>query len=180
MESITRYLLSAFFIFNRSHTYFAFRINIKKGFAKGIIAFKKISCTAWKSVWRTISNIQCTQSITFVFCIKNLGSLWSFSCFSYEDYNGDLQNLFHGTQHIALQVITAVCFQQKITEIIPILPYKSKESLLFEKLYFKSHHKIQTHLIEEINGTTSALGLLKIFKAVGWERSVIEQYIGRI
>ena len=97
-----------------------------------------------------------------VFCIKNLGPLWSFSCFSYEDYNGDLQNLFHGTQHIALQVITAVCFQQKITEIIPVLPYKSKESLLFEKLYFKSHHKIQTHLIEEINGTTSAIGLLKL------------------
>ena len=115
-----------------------------------------------------------------VFCVKNLGPLWSFSCFSYEDYKGDLRNLFHGTQHIALQIITAVCFQQKIPEIIPILPYKSKESLLFEKLCFKSHHKIQTHLIEEINGTTSALGLLKTFKPVGWERSVIEQYIGRI
>ena len=96
-----------------------------------------------------------------MFCIKNLGPLCYFSCFSYEGYNGDLQNLFHGTQHIALQVITAACFQQKITEIIPILPYKLK-TLLFEKLYFKSHHKIQTHLIEEINGTTSAIGLLKL------------------
>ena len=61
-----------------------------------------------------------------VFYIKNLGPLWSFSCFSYEDYNGDLRNLFHGTQHIALQVITALCFQQKIPEIITPLPYKSK------------------------------------------------------
>ena len=52
--------------------------------------------------------------------------------------------------------------------------------MLFEKLYFKSHHKIQTHLIEEINGTTSAIGLLKTFKPFGWERSVIEQFIGHL
>ena len=52
-------------------------------------------------------------------------------------------------------------------EIIPILPYKSKESLLFEKLYCKSHHKIQTHLIEEMNDTTFAISLLKTFKPVG-------------
>ena len=115
-----------------------------------------------------------------VFCIKNLDLLWSFSCFSYEDYNVDLRNLFHGTQHIVLQVITVVCFQQKVPEIIPILPHKSKESFVFEKLYFKSHHKIQTHLIEETNGTTSVIGLLKTFKPVGWERSVIEQFIVRI
>ena len=50
--------------------------------------------------------------------------------------------------------------------------------MLFEKLYFKSHHKIQTHLIEEINDTTSATGLLQTFKPVGWERSVIEQFKG--
>ena len=118
--------------------------------------------------------------LRLVFCVKNLGPLLSFSCFSYEDYNGDLRNLFHGTQHVALQVITAVFFQQKIPEIIPILPYKNKVSLLFEKLCFKSHHKIQTHLIEEINDTTSVIDLLKTFKPVGWERSVIEQFIGYI
>ena len=52
--------------------------------------------------------------------------------------------------------------------------------MLSGKLYFKSHHKIQIDLIEEINGTTSAIGLVKTFKTVGWERSVIEQFIGRL
>ena len=37
--------------------------------------------------------------------VKQRGPLWTHSCFPFEDYNGDLKDLFHGTQKIPGQVI---------------------------------------------------------------------------
>lgn len=36
--------------------------------------------------------------------VKDLGPLWSNSCFPFEDYNGDLRELFHGTKNVDGQV----------------------------------------------------------------------------
>ena len=38
--------------------------------------------------------------------VKQLGPLWTHSCFPFEDFNGDLKDLFHGTQNIPGQVIS--------------------------------------------------------------------------
>lgn len=53
-----------------------------------------------------------------VSCVENLGPLWTLSCFYYEDYNGDLRHLFQGTQHIAIQIFTAVCFQEQRVNVL--------------------------------------------------------------
>ena len=37
--------------------------------------------------------------------VKQRGPLWTHSCFPFEDCNGDLKDLFHGTQNIPGQVI---------------------------------------------------------------------------
>ena len=44
--------------------------------------------------------------------LNHLGPLWASNCFYY-DYNGDLSQIFHGSQSksIALQVLTAVTVQ---------------------------------------------------------------------
>ncbi|XP_020905918.1 uncharacterized protein LOC110244095 [Exaiptasia diaphana] len=49
--------------------------------------------------------------------VKNLGPLWSNSCFPFEDYNGDLRELFNGTKNIDGQIITGVSIIQKLPEI---------------------------------------------------------------
>ncbi len=36
--------------------------------------------------------------------VDDVGPLWSNSCFPFEDYNGDLRDLFHGTQNVDGQV----------------------------------------------------------------------------
>ena len=36
--------------------------------------------------------------------VRDLGPLWSNSCFPFEDYNGDLRELFHGTKNVDGQV----------------------------------------------------------------------------
>ncbi|CAH3147037.1 unnamed protein product, partial [Pocillopora meandrina] len=50
--------------------------------------------------------------------LKDLGHLWSNSCFPFEDYSGDLfRELFHGTKNVDGQIVTAVSIIQKLPEI---------------------------------------------------------------
>ena len=52
----------------------------KEAFQKGIIAF-------YGEQYQTFNAY---SILHLVFCVRNIGLLWSFSCFSYEDYNGNL------------------------------------------------------------------------------------------
>ena len=67
-------------------------------------------------------------------CVKNIGPLWACSCLWFEDYNGDLRKLFHGTQKVELQIPFSVCIQQKIPELIPLLPFGSGSKTFHEHL----------------------------------------------
>ena len=58
-------------------------------------------------------------------CVQNIGPLWSCSCFWYEDYNGYLRTLFHGTNKVELQIAFSVCVQQKIPELVTLLQHGS-------------------------------------------------------
>lgn len=49
--------------------------------------------------------------------VCELGSLWAFSCFSFEDANGELLQLFHGTQNIDLQIVNAV----HVFQMLPLM-----------------------------------------------------------
>lgn len=60
--------------------------------------------------------------------VQNNGPLWAFSCFFYEDLNGDLRSLFHGTQNVESQIIKAVSIMQHLPELqesLPISPVKA-------------------------------------------------------
>lgn len=46
--------------------------------------------------------------------VRQLGPLWSSSCFSFEDYNGELGGYFHGTQHVHSQILSGIAFCQKL------------------------------------------------------------------
>ena len=68
-------------------------------------------------------------------CVKNIGPLWVNSCFWFEDYNGDLRKLFHGTQRLNCRLISFyVCIQQKIPELIPLLPCGSSRKEFYENM----------------------------------------------
>ena len=49
--------------------------------------------------------------------VRDLGPLYTHSCFSFEDKNGFILKLIHGTQFIESQILTAVSFVQKIPEL---------------------------------------------------------------
>ena len=42
-------------------------------------------------------------------CVKSWGPLWAYSCFHFENLNGYLKFLFHGTRDMTKQVYTMLC-----------------------------------------------------------------------
>lgn len=69
--------------------------------------------------------------------VRLLGPLWAHSCFFYEDLNGDLRGLFHGTRHIAKQMVHAVSVHYTLPKQMvnfDILQRGSEASILFSKM----------------------------------------------
>lgn len=59
--------------------------------------------------------------------VKELGPLWSYSCFAFEGANGELLKMFHGTQFIDLQIVNAV----NIYQLLPTLGSDVVKKLFF-------------------------------------------------
>ena len=91
-------------------------------------------------------------------CVQNIGPLWACSCFWFEDYNGDLKRLFHGIQKVELQIAFSVCIQQKIPELIPLLPCGSSSKEFYEDMTRGPHLLKCKH--EKISDNFFVLGLM--------------------
>ena len=92
-------------------------------------------------------NIHCLLHL--VDRVKDLGPLWTHSCFCFEDYNGELRHFFHGTQHVEMQIVLSICVQQKIPELIPLLPPNSSALQFFEELTSKGRLNQKKEIIAE-------------------------------
>jgi hypothetical protein len=50
--------------------------------------------------------------------VEDLGPLWIYSCFPFENVNGHLMELFHGTQNVELQILSSVNVFQNMPDMI--------------------------------------------------------------
>lgn len=91
-------------------------------------------------------------------CVRNIGPLWSCSCFWFEDYNGSLRSLFHGTQKVEQQIVFSVCIQQKIPELIPLLQLGSSSKNFYEHMT-QGRYLLKCNR-EEICHSVLALGVM--------------------
>ena len=57
------------------------------------------------------------QLLHLVDNVRDLGPLYTHSCFSFEDKNGFILKLIHGTQFIDNQILSAVALTQKLPEL---------------------------------------------------------------
>ncbi|CAH3158193.1 unnamed protein product [Porites lobata] len=96
-------------------------------------------------------NVHCLLHMTER--VRDLGPLWTHSCFCFEDFNGELRSLFHGTQSVEEQIVTAVSVQQRIPELVPLL---------------------------ESNSNCSIVGNLQNYVFTAVERAVVESLIGPV
>ena len=72
----------------------------------------RISCMYMYSPALRHCNVAAEKSMTvkvhhlrhITLCVQSFGPLWAFSCFPYENSNGHIKGLVHGTRYIASQV----------------------------------------------------------------------------
>ena len=41
--------------------------------------------------------------------VQSLEPLWAYSCFPFENLNGELKHMFHGSRYIDTQILNALC-----------------------------------------------------------------------
>lgn len=70
-------------------------------------------------------------------CVRDLGPLWTQDCFFFEDLNGDLREMFHGTQSIDNQIIQLVSVMQKLPEMAEIVVKCDEVEQLYQHLIVK-------------------------------------------
>lgn len=101
-------------------------------------------------------NVHCLLHLSE--CVRNIGPLWACSCFWFEDYNGDLRKLFHGSQKVELQIAFSVCVQQKISELVNLLPFGSACKEFYEHIAW-GRHSLKCKR-ERVSNSVFALGVM--------------------
>lgn len=67
-------------------------------------------------------------------CVLDIGPLWVFCCFFLESFNGQLNKLFHGTQHVALQICSSVTMFMQVPTLINKLRRDSRAFVFCQKI----------------------------------------------
>ena len=109
--------------------------------------------------------------------VEDLGPLWAHSCFFYEDLNGDIRSMFHGTQNVPSQVLNAVHIQQKLPNLITALLPGTPAELLYAKL--TSHHKVHS-VVEPVGDGVFAVGCMKLYSLPETVHNLLQQTEGKI
>lgn len=122
-------------------------------------------------------NVHCLLHLTEKF--KDLGPLWTHSCFCFEDFNGELRSLFHGTQRIEEQIVLAVRIQQKIPELVPLLPDGSLCKEFYNHLSRKMHFACKKEGLCN-SGYFNIVGNLRKYVLAVVERAVVELLAGPV
>ena len=86
--------------------------------------------------------------------VRELGPLWTHSCFHFEDKNGFLLRTIHGTQQIQFQIVSAISISKRIPELEKdFLLVGSKEYEFYQKRRGKEKAtKKEVQLSEECHG----------------------------
>ena len=66
--------------------------------------------------------------------VRNLGPLWTHSCFPFENCNGEMLKLFHGTQNVPFQIASAILIMQHLPQLENQLPKSSRQEEFYKKV----------------------------------------------
>ena len=84
--------------------------------------------------------------------------------------------MFHGTQHVDLQILTAICVQNKLPELVDTLDEGPGKNLY---QHLTKLNKCRTEWIN-IESSIYVVGQAKIFSPTPFEVSVIEKEFGQV
>ncbi|PIK38012.1 hypothetical protein BSL78_25146 [Apostichopus japonicus] len=89
--------------------------------------------------------------------VRNLGPLWVYSCFAYEDINGKLLHMVQGTKKPHLQIANNLCSLLKVPELLQNVSVGADTLKYVKKLSLKKKPASRT---EVIDGFISVVGRL--------------------
>ncbi|XP_011859941.1 PREDICTED: uncharacterized protein LOC105557338 [Vollenhovia emeryi] len=87
-------------------------------------------------------------------CVQMLGPLWAYTCYEYEDLNGKLLKLIHGTCHIDTQIAQSQHQFIKMMRFIELLPDGDVRNFCLRK-------KKQVKIIEPVHEHCYSVGVYK-------------------
>jgi len=91
------------------------------------------------------------QLLDLVDDVIDLGPLYTHSCFAFEDKNGFLLKLIHGTQFLDSQIVSAVSITQKLPELHEKCFSKGSEiDLLYKDLNHTRKSQFRTEILSNI------------------------------
>ena len=102
--------------------------------------------------------------------VKQLGPLWTHSCFHFEDANGFILKLIHGTQSIQFQIVSAVSMIQGLPFLAQTCLKDASEHVLEFYRHLK-HGSITEKGLFELDGKTFKLGGVSVKQLNGQEFS---------
>ena len=72
--------------------------------------------------------------------VKQWGPLWAYSCFGFENMNGHINKMFHGTRQILSQLVFSVKAQQSLSFKVKTLDDENQATMDFVQNY-TTHHQ---------------------------------------
>jgi len=92
-------------------------------------------------------------------CVRELGPLWVFSCFYFENQNGILKSLVHGTQQVDKQILSSFSYEKNLPAAAEdLIPERSTYKEVFEQLYHCQNHCISTKNLCKIGEDLYVIG----------------------
>ena len=107
--------------------------------------------------------------------VRNLGPLWVYSCFAFEDTNGKLLDMVKGTKKPHLQIASNICTMLKIPELLQIISNQPAIVSFIEKLTLKKRVAAN---VSPITAAFSVVGTAHQFKLEGHHLSLLKNYLG--
>ena len=102
---------------------------------------------------------QCTFLFHLTDCVRELGPLWVYSCFYFENQNGILKSLVHGTQQVDKQILSSFSYQKNLLAAAEeLVPETSTYKEVFEQLYYCQHQCISTQNSFKISESVYVVG----------------------
>ncbi|XP_053407190.1 uncharacterized protein LOC128559474 [Mercenaria mercenaria] len=124
---------------------------------------------------RCFMTLNMHQLLHLVDDVRQLGPLFTHSCFPFEDKNGVLLKMIRGTQNIDTQIITGVSFLQKLPE----LKLKTiKKGTDLEKLYNSIEHPTLLTRGMKITDNIYVLGSVKTRVLTNEEHAAVCDFVG--
>ena len=107
--------------------------------------------------------------------VRELGPLYTHSCFSFEDKNGFILKLIHGTQFIESQILSAVSITQKIPQLRQKCISAGSD---LESVYLSLSHPRKPSKMLEICKDVYALGAVYNRTLNAEEYAAFQRYLG--